>query len=202
MESVIQELIESLKRDGVEAGEKRAQEIVRSAEIKAEQIIEKAKEQARSMREEAERAAAQFRQSAEEAIRQAGRDVILSVQRELERLFSHVLEEMAKESYSGKALEEAVVAVVNSWDKDTVGDVVLQLPEDVEEQVLSSLKRRVAEKVAAGLEIRPVKGLDRGFRIQLKDGSAYYDFTAEGIAEVLAAYLNPKVASLLKEAVK
>lgn len=202
METAIKELIESLKRDGVEAGQKKADEIVRDAKIRADEIVEKARQQAKAIREEAEREAAQFRQSAEEAVRQAGRDLVLSVKKELEGIASFVLEEMVKASYSDKAVEDAIVAVVSSWSADEVGDVEVRLPEGVSDALLSSLKKRLGDKVAAGLELKPVKGLDKGFKIALKDGSAYYDFSDKGIAEVLSAFLNPRVAALLSESVR
>ncbi|MEM5947703.1 V-type ATP synthase subunit E [Spirochaetia bacterium 38H-sp] len=202
METAIKELIESLKRDGVEAGQKQADEIVRDAKIRADEIIEKARQQAKVIREEAEREASQFRMSAEEAVRQAGRDLVLSVKKELEEIASFVLLEMIKESYSDKAVEDAVVSVVSSWSVDEVGDVELRLPENVSEALMASLKKRLADKIAAGLELRPVKGLDKGFKIALKDGSAYYDFSEKGIVEVLSAFLNPRVAALLSESIK
>jgi len=44
--------------------------------------------------------------------------------------------------------------------------------------------------------------IDGGFRIAEKDGSAFYDFSAEAVAAMLSAHLNPKVAEILKNAVK
>jgi V/A-type H+-transporting ATPase subunit E len=37
-----------------------------------------------------------------------------------------------------------------------------------------------------------------GFRISTKDGSAYYDFSDEGIAEMLSAFVSPRLAELLQ----
>jgi V/A-type H+-transporting ATPase subunit E len=44
--------------------------------------------------------------------------------------------------------------------------------------------------------------MSAGFRIGVKNGAAYYDYSAESLAEMFAAYLNPKVAALLKTAAK
>jgi vacuolar-type H+-ATPase subunit E/Vma4 len=38
-----------------------------------------------------------------------------------------------------------------------------------------------------------------GFRIGEKDGNVHYDFTPEGIAEILREYLNPRFARFLEE---
>jgi V/A-type H+-transporting ATPase subunit E len=35
----------------------------------------------------------------------------------------------------------------------------------------------------------------------MKDGSAYYNFTSEGIAEILGEYVNPSLGELIQRAV-
>ena len=57
-------------------------------------------------------------------------------------------------------------------------------------------------EIAKGLEIKPDKTLSYGFRIGVKNGAAYYDYSAESLSEMFAAYLNPKVAALIKIAAK
>jgi V/A-type H+-transporting ATPase subunit E len=57
-------------------------------------------------------------------------------------------------------------------------------------------------EIAKGLEIKAGKNLAAGFRVALKDGSAYYDFSAPAVAEALAAYLNPRIAEIVKGEVK
>jgi len=41
-----------------------------------------------------------------------------------------------------------------------------------------------------------------GFRVAEKNGQAYYDFSAESIAENLAIFLNPAMARIVAEALK
>ena len=36
--------------------------------------------------------------------------------------------------------------------------------------------------------------------IGVKDGAAFYDFSAEAVAELFSTYLNPRVAAIMKEA--
>ena len=39
-----------------------------------------------------------------------------------------------------------------------------------------------------------------GFRLSLKDGEAFYDFSSESIASLFSSYLNPQTAKIMKEA--
>jgi V/A-type H+-transporting ATPase subunit E len=52
------------------------------------------------------------------------------------------------------------------------------------------------------VELKADRNLGAGFRIAGKDGSAYYDFSSESVAELLAAYLNPRLGEILKTAAR
>jgi V/A-type H+-transporting ATPase subunit E len=49
------------------------------------------------------------------------------------------------------------------------------------------LREKLAEEVKKGLEIKPAKNIDAGFRIAQKDGAAYFDFSAESVAACFSA---------------
>jgi V/A-type H+-transporting ATPase subunit E len=51
-----------------------------------------------------------------------------------------------------------------------------------------------------GITLKANDNFDGGFRIAVKDGSAYYDYSAEAVVDMLSNYLSPKVTELLKEA--
>jgi len=63
-------------------------------------------------------------------------------------------------------------------------------------------KTKLAKELKKGLELNSDAGLAGGFRIALKDGSAYYDFSADSVAEMLCAYLNPRLAEILRASAK
>ena len=65
-----------------------------------------------------------------------------------------------------------------------------------------SLSTSLKAEIKKGLEIKPDSTLTAGFRIGVKNGAAFYDYSAESLAEMFAAYLNPKVAALMKVAAK
>jgi V/A-type H+-transporting ATPase subunit E len=61
---------------------------------------------------------------------------------------------------------------------------------------------KLAAELKKGLELKSDRNLGAGFRIANKDGSAYYDFSAGSVAELLSAYLNPALGETLKDSVK
>ena len=66
----------------------------------------------------------------------------------------------------------------------------------LEESVLAGLK----EKMLQGVTLKANDNFDGGFRIAVNNGSAYYDYSADAVVDMLSGYLSPKVTQLLKEA--
>ena len=52
----------------------------------------------------------------------------------------------------------------------------------------------------SGVTLKASDQFDGGFRIAVKDGGVYYDFSSEAVVDMLSNYLSPKATALLKEA--
>ena len=78
MEVQLQELIDRIKKEGVEAAETEAEAILKSAKEKAEQIISDAQAQADKILLNSKAENDRMLKSSEDAIRQAGRNLLIS----------------------------------------------------------------------------------------------------------------------------
>ena len=200
MDIQLQELIEKIKTDGVQSAEQQAETIVADARKRADEIAAAAKKKADDILREAKRDADQTVRAGEEALVQAGRDLILSLEKKIIRIFDEVVKTETSETLGGKGLEEVLVALVSGWVEKQNADVsVLHSREDFE-KLEGSLKSRLAEELKKGVEIKPVASVDSGFLIEEKDGSSYYNFSAEGLAEILAEFVNPRLEEALRRA--
>ena len=92
--------------------------------------------------------------------------------------------------------------MVKSWAAGGSDDLSLILPEGHLEKLRAFFNEKLAAELGKGLELKSDRNLGAGFRIANRDGSAYYDFSAESVAELLSAYLNPRLAEILKSAAK
>ncbi|MFP4565490.1 MAG: V-type ATP synthase subunit E [Spirochaetaceae bacterium] len=200
MDAQLNEIIETIKSEGVESAERRAAEIRKKAEEDADKTIKDAEKRAREIVDDARAEAQKLEASGKQALTQAGRDLILNLQKRITTLFDAVVAKATGEAYSSDAVSEAVVALIKGWTEQKTSDLRILLPESQRDKVESHLRSKLAEEIKAGLEIKPVEGIDAGFRISVKDGSVYYDFSSEGIAEVLSAYLNPRLQEAVKQA--
>ncbi|HOV64382.1 MAG TPA: V-type ATP synthase subunit E [Spirochaetia bacterium] len=200
MDVQLKELIETIKQEGVQSAEETSRKIIAEAEEKAKTIVANAERQAQSIIKQANDDAERTRKASEEAIKQAGRDLILKVSAQIRQMFKTLLEAETEKALSSKFLEEAVIALLSRFHPSELERIAVELPPDKFESLKDGLNARFAEEMKKGMEIKPFPGLRSGFRVSMKDGTAYYDFSERGIAEMLGELLNPELASILKNA--
>ena len=203
MDVQLQELIDKIKKDGVTAAEKEAAKIIADAGKKAEGIIKDAEAQAEQIKKDAKAETARMQKASDEAIVQAGRNMLLSFKDSLVQELDGLIQAETAKSLSKDVLKKLVPETVKLWAKNADASELSVLLSDKDLKALeSSLTTALKTEIKKGLEIKPDKTLTAGFRIGVKNGAAFYDYSAESLAEMFAAYLNPKVAGLMKIAAK
>ena len=201
MEIQLQELIEQIKKDGVQAAQAEADTIVDDAKAQAEKIIADAKAQADKILADAKTENERMTKSAEDAIRQAGRNLLLSFRESVARELEVIVSQNVEAVYSSETLAKLIVNVVSNWAASPEADdltVVLGSEdlENLEKTLLAGLK----EKMLEGVTLNANDNFDGGFRIAVNGGSAYYDYSSQAVVSMLSNYLSPRVAQLLREA--
>ena len=203
MDVQLQELIDKIKKDGIANAESEAQKIIAEAEKKAQSIIADAEEKSQEIIKNAKAETSKMEKASEEAIIQAGRNMLLSFKDSLLSELNGLVQAETEKASTKDVLAKLIPETVKAWSKNTQVDELSVL---LSEKDLASLQAAFTNELKAeiekGLEIKPDKTLSSGFRIGVKNGAAYYDFSAESVAELFAAYLNPKVAALIKNAAK
>lgn len=198
MDVQLKELIETIKSEGVESAETRAKEILSDAERRKDSILKEAEQEAAGIRKKAEEDAVRMKATAEESIRQAGRDLILSLERSITEILDKVVKRDVKEALKGDNLKDAIVSLLSNWKEDR-DSLELLLPKEELERIESFLLGELKKTFSSGLTLKPAPDLEAGFLIGEKDGNAYYNFSSEGIAEILSQYVNPRLAELLRD---
>ena len=203
MDVQLQELIDKIKKDGVTAAEKEAAKIIADANKKADSIIKDAETKAEQIKKDAKAETERMQKASDEAIVQAGRNMLLSFKDSLVQELDGLIQAETAKSLSKDTLKKLVPETVKLWAKNADASELSVLLSDKDLKALeSSLTTALKTEIKKGLEIKPDKTLTAGFRIGVKNGAAFYDYSAESLAEMFAAYLNPKVAGLMKVAAK
>ena len=182
MELQIQDLVSSIRKEGIEAANAEAESIIAEAKKKAESIVAGAKSEAQQYKDAAEKEIAILRESAAVSAEQAKRDAVLAFKTEIQGEFEKILSADIGKELSGAALGKLIRAAVAG---ENVADYAAEVSE-----VSDVLKKELAEEIKKGLEIRPTKDVQKGFRLAAKDGSGYFDCSDDGIMEMLMPYFR------------
>ena len=201
MEIQLQDLIDQIKKDGVASAEAEAESIINAAKAEAAKIISDAQAQAEKMLLNAKSDNERMVKSSEDAIRQAGRNLLISFRESVARELKAIVSENVTAVYSSHAFAQLIAKVVECWAgrPDSEDVTVILNSEDLkalEENLLAELNSRMLK----GITLKASDNFDGGFRIAVKDGGAYYDYSAEAVVDMLSNYLSPRVTALLKEA--
>ncbi len=202
MDAQLKELIETIKSEGVESAEARAQEIIDQAQSRADDIVKAAQQEAETLRKQAQSDAEKARQSGEAALRQSARDLVLNVENRVTTLFQRVIEREVAGQYKPEVIAEAIAAVVRAWAEKGTTDLQIALPEKDVQAVEESLRSALGSELKKGVSLVPSGRVNSGFRVTEENGGVYYDFTAEGVAEALSEHVSPRLSSLIREAAK
>ncbi len=197
MEVKLENLIKKIKEEGVGVAEKKAAEILENARKEADKILKDGEKDAEKIREEAKKDAEKMKANAEASIQQAARDTLLSLKKEIRKMFDRLLVQKIDESMDEKLLRDLIVKLVETWAK---GKEITVLAGKVDVDKLTSLvMKELKAEAKKGVDIKLDKKMSKGFRFGLKDSDLTYDFTDEALMEALSYFLSPKLTELLQE---
>jgi len=207
----LQELIETLKKQGVERGEKVGQEIVEAARSEANDILAHARAEAASI-------VAQAKDDADKQMKQLRSSMDIAASQ-----FVNNLKGVIKENFLSIPLKKEITTELSDPDfmKNLMTkfvesyaashqhqDILLMLPHDASEQLRDFAIELMARHYGQGkggnqlvsdLEIQNVKF---GFQVDKKDGHVRLDFSDEAFLSLFLRFLSPKFRELFANVIK
>lgn len=198
METQLDNLIQKIRQEGVEEAKKKSKEIIKDAERRAEEIIEDAERKKAAIMKDGQRDTANLRKSGEEVLRQASRDIILSLRQRIVELFDSVLKKDVSEGLSSENLKKIITRIIENFKKDEGLDIEILLSKQDKKGLEEALLRSLKDEFRKGITFKVSSGIEKGFRIGEKDKNFYYDFTDDAITEALKLYLNPRITDILR----
>jgi V/A-type H+-transporting ATPase subunit E len=185
-------LIAKVKAEAIEKADKEAQELISQAQQQAAKIVKKAEQERKEILEKANATSEEIQSKGVIALKQAARDVNLSIKSDLIELFKSVLEANIEEAFS----KEVYVAVIKEFTKALKGNLSISLPEELEDQLVNSIRQEVAQNSSAATVIKD-KNLLSGLSVRQTDEGWSYDMTAEEISELLNSNLSQRWMTIL-----
>jgi V/A-type H+-transporting ATPase subunit E len=203
MDIQLQELIEKIKKDGIESAGEEASKIKSQAESEAKKIVESARKEAADIIAKGKADAERAEKAGVAAVQQASRNTILAFKDEVQQLLDKIVIRDTAAAMDAGLLKTVIPELLKNWARkgEAQGLDVLLNESDLA-KLEGFFRSELSSEIKKGLEFKLGRNVSTGFRIAEKDGSAYYDFSAESVADFFTAYLNPQLASSIKGAVK
>ncbi len=198
MKIELKNIIEKIKTEGVEEADRQAGKIVEDAEKRASQIIAGAESKAKNTLLDAKKETEKLKANGEEAVRQAARNVLLSLKEKIVELFDKIIKKETQKALTTDIIKEMLVKLVGDFAKSKDLAVEVLLNEKDKEELEKSLFAALNQETKKGVSIKASPSIENGFRIGVKGEEIYYDFTDEAIAEAFGLFLNPRIANIIK----
>ncbi|NCD22116.1 MAG: hypothetical protein EOL90_04150 [Spartobacteria bacterium] len=201
MAEELQHLIERIRKEGVESGEKAAESLVAEAKQKAAKIAADAQKQAKDLVAQAETDAAAFAERGRATLRQAARDLLISIHSSVSDVVGGIANAKLDQALTPDLMAQMLLKLAEAYARDGgAGGMVAMLGEADAAAVKAAFAKEYQNKLAAGIQIESRKEIFKGFHAAKKDGQVFHDFTKEAIAESLANFLRPELAQIVKKA--
>ncbi|MFA4991299.1 MAG: hypothetical protein WC569_01800 [Candidatus Omnitrophota bacterium] len=193
-------LLEKINMEGVRKAEESARAIEGKAKAEAEKIMEDARKKAEKILEEASIKAEKAKLNGDLAIKQASRDLLLSLRDEIRKILNKVVGGETNRTLSTEETAGILHDLILKYsDKNgETSDIRVILKKEDLEKIRHGFMSRLKEKVKEGVEFKPSSGVGAGFYISFDKGKSYFDFTDEGLKETLCLYLNQELTDLIK----
>lgn len=203
MAEELQHLIDRIQGEAVDAGRKKADELVSQAREKAAKIVADGEKEAKSKLEKAEVDAQVYTERSRKALEQSARDLLITVGQGLENILSDLVVENLEEAMGIEVLQQMLVKIAEEHAKKPDADSIdLLVSEADQSQIVKFFASCYKEKMLHGVEIHTDNEILKGFKVGLSEGRVYQDFTKDAIAEALSNFLRPHLAEIVSRVAK
>ena len=211
----VQELIEKLRKQGVQNGRSEASKIISNAEAKAAELIKEAQNRADAIVGKAREEADFITRAGKEALQLAERNAILELKDYLLEQFSQQVTAVVSSSMEKEELLQKMILEVAGENnlrgeknvevalpRQVVGvDELREHPELVKEgPLLDFVTRQAADMLGEGVTFSVSDSSGISFR--LKDKDIEVELNDEAVATALLRHLQPRFRALLEGIVK
>ena len=193
-------LIEKINQEGIEAAEEKARAIEDEAKRRSDEIVAKAKKEAQKIIAKAKDDIATMEKSGEASLKQAGRNLIISLRKEIASVLDGIIKSNIREGLTPAEMAKIIHALVKNYKGESKGDIIISLNKEDLGKMEKTLLGKLKSEAKKGITIKRSDDIQAGFIISYDSGRSYYDFTDKALAEYIGAYLKPKLSELLKGA--
>ena len=196
----LQSLLAKIQEQGLDKANAERAAIIKKAEQEAAEITAKAKAAADAMRRAAEEECASLTKRAESAVKQAARDIVLKLNVELKDRLNAILQENTANAMTpelmGRIINEMAAAYIKDGKQEAKLEVLVS-PKSLEE-MNAALKGSLKDSFVKQPTLFADMELGGGLKVSVSGNDVFYDFSDDAITDIVAAYIGPRLAAIVK----
>jgi V/A-type H+-transporting ATPase subunit E len=200
MAEELQGLLNKIKQDGIDKADAEKIIIIQAAKDEAGKIIQTAKDEAAEIVKNAQTVAANDEKRGCAAVSQAGRDIVLKLRQELQNRLSSVVKDCVGKAMSPELMASIIKQMAEKYQQSN--GKVTALEALVADKDKAELDAALRGGIAADLQLNPQvlaeKGISAGLKVGFNNGDLFFDFTDDAVADIICAYVGPRLAEMVK----
>ena len=198
----IQGLLQRIHDEGLKKADAEKEKIISDAKAQADTILKKAGEEADSIVKKAAEEAAGSEARAKAAIKQAARDIILTLKEDLMTRLNKVVRSSVDEAMTSELMGNILIEMVKNYKEKNQGtdpelDILLN-SKDLE-KLQSALKSSLEAELKKNPAINAGSDFGAGLKIGFKGSDVFFDFSDDALTEIICHYIGPRVAAMLND---
>ncbi len=198
MAQELKALLDKIQKEGVESAQKAAREIEARAQKQADEIVARAESDARKLLDDAQEKIRQEKDASEAALKQAGRDLVLSLKKQILATLEKVVTLDVRQALGPQELAALVKLAVQQYGGQDAGPVTVSLQDGDRRKLEQGFLSRLKDELKRDIVLKATDEVAGGFIISFDAGKSHFDFSDKALAAYLSGLVRPKLAEFLK----
>jgi V/A-type H+-transporting ATPase subunit E len=200
MPEELQSLLEKINEEGVKKAEETKNKIISDARIEADKIISDAKLKADDILKTAQVDSETVKSRGEAAVRQAVRDIVITLQGEILNRFKSVVKEATADAMTPDLMGKIILEMVKNYnEKNPSGEADIEII--LAQKDLDVMEKLFKTSLVNSLKKNPTVSLGQNFtagiKLSFKGDDVFFDFSDEAISDMICAYVGPRLAAVI-----
>lgn len=208
--SGVQQLVDRIRDQGVQAANEQANKILHDAETKASVLLAEARAEVAQLREQARIEIESNRTAALEALKLSARDAMLQLKSKVSSEFEVFVQRLVTSATSDEQFIKSIVLVLAGHvEKEFIGDKEIQIlisesllggknDETLRERTKETILALSSEMLRSGVELIPSSEIEGGARVYLVDDKLEIDLSDKAVAKLLYQRILPRFRAILE----
>ncbi|MBU4376175.1 MAG: hypothetical protein KKD29_01705 [Candidatus Omnitrophica bacterium] len=193
----LKNLIEKIREEGIKAAEDKARAIEGKAKKLADNIVQDARHKADDIIKRGEEEAKKTEESGYASLKQAGRDIMISLRKEINSMLSKITAGRMREALTPAEMAKVISAIIKEGPKTSKEGVIISANSKDIEKLEKSLMAELGDEIKQGITLKRSDEITGGFIISYDSGKSYFDFTDKSLAAHISFRMNQKLKELL-----